>query len=47
MCTFADGEVPSAVKVLKDIIYFDDFFCFNNSAYMCQVKKDQLIQNLF
>jgi hypothetical protein len=32
MCTFADGGIPSAVNVLKDVIYFNDYFCFNNSA---------------
>ena len=39
MCTFADGEVPSAVKVLKDAIYFDDFFVLIIQHYICQVKK--------
>lgn len=32
MCTFADGGIPSAKKVLEDVIYFNDYFCFNNSA---------------
>ena len=32
MCTFADGATPSAVGVLKDVIYFKEYFCFNNSA---------------
>ena len=32
MCTFADGGVPSAINVLKDVIYFSDYFCFNNSG---------------
>ena len=39
MCTFADGEVPSAVKVLKDVIYFDDYFYFNNSALYVPSEK--------
>ena len=32
MCTFADGGTPSAVSVLKDVIYFNEYFCFNNSG---------------
>ena len=39
MCTFADGATPSAVRVLKDAIYFKEYFCFNNSALYIPSNK--------
>ena len=39
MCTFADGATPSAVNVLKDAIYFKEYFCFNNSALYIPSNK--------
>ncbi len=47
MCTFADGEVRSAVKVLKDVIYFDDYFYFNNSALYVPSEKESAISKFF
>ena len=47
MCTFADGGIPSAVSVLKDVIYFSDYFCFNNSALYIPSDKGKTNTKFF
>lgn len=47
MCKFEDGAVSSDVKVLKDVIYFDDYFCFNNSALYILSEKGSANSKFF
>jgi hypothetical protein len=47
MCKFEDGAVSSDVKVLKDVIYFDDYFYFNNSALYVPSEKESAISKFF